>query len=72
MVAALDYSAVIKHHYDIGVLDGREAVRDNKDCASFHQLIHTALDVRVSIEEVASSRIMTGGSETAARAIDIS
>ena len=44
MVAALDYSAMVEHHYDIGVLDGREAVRDNKDCASFHQLIHTALD----------------------------
>lgn len=44
MVAALDYSAVVEHHYDIRVLDGREAVRDNKDRAPFHQLIHAALD----------------------------
>ena len=69
MVAALDYSAVVEHHYNIRVLDGREAVRDNKDSAPFHQLIHAALD---ESEDVASSRIMTGGSETAARAIDIS
>ena len=44
MAAALDYSAVVEHHNDIRILDGRETVRDNEHRSALHQLIHTALN----------------------------
>ena len=55
MVSALDYSAVVEHHYDVRVLDGREAVRYDKDRAAFHQLIHAALNKSLG------ARIYRGG-----------
>ena len=44
MAAALDDAAVVEDHDDVGVLDGRQAVRDDEHRAALHQLIHAALD----------------------------
>ena len=63
VVSALDYPSVLKHHDHVGIADRREPVRDNENRSA---------SVRVSIDEVASSSIITGGSATAARAIEIS
>ena len=75
VVAAFDDVSMIQYHDDIAVADSGKPVSDDKDSTSIHQAVHTLLYnglVRVSMEEVASSRIITGGSATAARAMDSS
>ena len=44
MAAALNYPSVVKHHDDVGVHDGRQAVGDDEHGAPLHELIHAALD----------------------------
>ena len=44
VAAAFDDAAVVEDHDDIGILDSRQAVRDDEHRAALHQLIHTALD----------------------------
>ena len=44
VAAAFDDAAVVEDHDDIGILDGGQAVRDDKHRAALHQLIHAALD----------------------------
>ena len=44
MIAAFDDAAVLQDHDGIGVLDGREAVSDDEDSASFHDGVHALLD----------------------------
>ena len=71
--AALDDAAMVENHDAVGVRDRGQTVGDDEDGAALHQGVHAVLhqsfSVRVSMEEVASSRIMTGGSATAARAM---
>ena len=57
----------------VGIADGGQPVGDDEHRAALHQAdpcrAATSASVRVSMEEVASSRISTGGSATAARAM---
>ena len=72
MVAALDDLAVLQHHDGVGVADGGQPVCNHKDVRpSISRSIPFSIraSVRVSMELVASSRISTGGSATAARAM---
>lgn len=71
MVSPLYDPSIFKDHYGIGVSDGGKPVGNNEDCSAFHESIHAfsiKASVLVSIELVASSRIKTGGSATAALA----
>lgn len=75
VAAALYYAALLQDHYGLGVADGEETVGYHKDVrpdirASIPSW--TIASVRVSMDEVASSIIMTGGSATAARAMEMS
>ena len=72
MGAALDDAAVVQYHDGVGVAHGGQPVGDDEDGAaviSASMPCWTIASVRVSIELVASSRIITGGSATAARAM---
>ena len=43
MGSAFDNAAVIQYHNGVGILDGGEAVGDDKHGASGHQCVHTPL-----------------------------
>ena len=73
VAAALDDASLLQDHDRVGVPHRREAVGDDETVRPSMRLSMpccTWASVRVSIEEVASSRIIAGGSATAARAID--
>lgn len=76
VAAALYYAALLQDHYGLGVADGGETVGYHTKTvrpdirASIPSW--TIASVRVSMDEVASSIIMTGGSATAARAMEMS
>lgn len=72
MAAALDDPAVFEHQDGLGVADRGKAVRTVRPYIKASMPCWTMASVRVSIDEVASSKIMTGGSATAARAMEIS
>ena len=69
MVTTLNDMTMIENHDGVRVLHGGKPVCDNKDGSALHER-WTRSSVLVSMELVASSRIMTGGSATAARAME--
>ena len=72
MVAALDDLSVVQDHDGVAVADGGQAVGDDEygpACIRLSIPFCTMLSVRVSMLEVASSSISTGGLATAALAI---
>ena len=75
MVTALNDASVIQNHDGFTVSDGGQTMRDDSTVLPSIRLsipCCTSASVRVSMELVASSRIMAGGSATAARAMEIS
>ncbi len=73
MISSFNDLSMIQYNDGITVSDGRKSMGDHKYSTAFHQVIHTfctILSVRVSILEVASSRISTGGLATAALAME--
>ena len=55
MIASLDYTSVIKYHYNIGIPNCRESVSDDKYRSALHQSIHALLNNGFS------SRVNRGG-----------
>ena len=43
VIASFNDPSVIKHHYYVGVHDGRKTVSDNEYRSALHQLIHSSL-----------------------------
>ena len=73
MAAALDNPSLLENHDHIGTVDSLCAITNTvRPCISASIPFCTIASVLVSIEDVASSIIITGGSATAARAIEIS
>ena len=73
--SSLNNTSLLQHHYNIRISYCRQSVCNNKYGTSFHQSIHTSLyDCLCSgiNRRRSSSRIITGGSATAALAIAIS
>ena len=47
VVSAFDDPAVIQHHNDIRIHNGRETVGDNEHCSANHKSVHTVLNVKL-------------------------
>ena len=72
MAAPLDDPALLQNHDAVGVAHSGQPVGDDEGSTAVHEPSMpccTSISVRVSMEEVASSRMSTGGSATAARAM---
>ncbi len=55
VAAALNNSAVVEHHYNVGISDRRQPVRDYEHGSAVHQRIHSALDNRLGARVIGFS-----------------
>ena len=58
VVAALDDAALLHDHDGVGILNGRQPVRDDKYRAAFHQLVHALLDQGLRTRVHAARRLV--------------